>query len=41
MIIELTAEMQNSAEMLEFEKAIEIRDKIKELEKRIGTINPD
>ncbi|VVB78931.1 UvrABC system protein B [uncultured archaeon] len=36
MIIEFTAEMQNAAEALEFEKAIEIRDKIKELEKRIG-----
>lgn len=36
LIIELTAEMQESAENLEFEKAIEIRDKIKELEKRIG-----
>jgi len=36
MIIELTKEMQDSAESLEFEKAIEIRDKIKELEKRIG-----
>jgi len=32
MIIELTKEMQDSAESLEFEKAIEIRDKIKELE---------
>jgi excinuclease ABC subunit B len=36
MIIELTSEMQNAAESLEFEKAIEIRDKIKELEKRIS-----
>ena len=36
MIIELTTEMQNAAEALEFEKAIQIRDKIKELEKRIG-----
>jgi excinuclease ABC subunit B len=35
LIIELTTEMQNAAENLEFEKAIEIRDKIKELEKRI------
>jgi len=35
LIIELTAEMQESAENLEFEKAIEIRDKIKELEKRL------
>ena len=41
MIIELTAEMQEAAENLEFEKAIEIRDKIKELEKRINIINPD
>ena len=36
MIIELNSEMQNAAESLEFEKAIEIRDKIKDLEKRIG-----
>ena len=36
LIIELTTEMQDSAENLDFEKAIEIRDKIKELQKRIG-----
>ena len=41
LIIELTKEMQDSAENLEFEKAIEIRDKIKALEKRIGEVNID
>ena len=41
MIIELTTEMQNAAESLEFEKAIEIRDKIKDLEKRIGKVELD
>ena len=36
LIIELTKEMQDAAESLEFEKAIEIRERIKQLEKRIG-----
>ncbi|MEM0465596.1 MAG: excinuclease ABC subunit UvrB [Candidatus Pacearchaeota archaeon] len=38
LIIELTKEMEDAAENLEFERAIEIRDKIKELKKRIGDI---
>ena len=38
LIIELTAEMQESAEALDFEKAIQIREQIKQLEKRILSI---
>jgi excinuclease ABC subunit B len=37
-IIELEAEMREAAERLEFERAIQLRDNIRKLEKEIFTI---
>jgi len=37
-IIEMEAEMRAAAERLEFERAIQLRDTIKRLEKEIGSL---
>jgi excinuclease ABC subunit B len=37
-IIEMEAEMREAADKLEFERAIQLRDRIKKLEKEIGSL---
>ena len=38
MIIELSTQMEEAAEALDFERAIVLRDRIREMERRVGKV---